>query len=99
MNKVVIVMTAKAGKAREAMGAVKALQEYGRNKHNLRTEVYMQVFGGTSGTIYVMGENEDMAAAQAVQAKLMADEGYWALAQKLAEVIVGPPTITLLQPI
>jgi quinol monooxygenase YgiN len=98
MNKVVIVMTAKAGKTREAMAAVKALTEYTKSKHGLKTEVYMQLYG-VAGTIYVIGENEDMVTAQAVQAKLMADDGYWALAQKMAEVMVGPPTITLLQPI
>jgi hypothetical protein len=98
MNKVVIVMTAKAGKAREAIAAVKALTEYTKSKHGLKTEVYMQLYG-VAGTIYVMGENEDMVAAQAVQAKIMADEGYWALAQKMAELLINPPTLALLQPI
>ncbi len=98
MNKVVIVMTAKAGKAREAMAGVKALAAYTNDKHGLKTEVYMQLYG-VAGTIYVIGENEDMAAAQAVQAKLMSDEGYWALAQKMADLMIGPPTITLLQAI
>jgi len=96
MNKVVIVMTAKAGKAREAMAGVKALAEYTKSKHGLKTEVYMQLYG-VAGTIYVIGENEHMVAAEAVQAKLMADEGYWALAQKMADLMIGPPTITLLQ--
>ncbi len=98
MYRVLVVMTAKAGKAREALAAVKGLTEYTKSKHGLKTEVYMQLYG-VAGTIYVMGENEDIAAAQAVQAKLMADDGYWALAQKMAEVMIGPPTITLLQPI
>ena len=90
-------MTAKSGKAREAIAAVKALGEYARSKHDLKGEAYMQLFGGTSGTIYVIADYKDVASAQAAQAKFMADEEYWALAQKLAEVLLGPPTITLLQ--
>ena len=39
----------------------------------------------------------DAASAQAAVAKLMADNGYWALTQKLADVVVNPPTITFLQ--
>ena len=99
MNKILMVMAAKTGKTREAIAAVKALVEYGRTKHDLKTVAYMQVLGGTTGTIYVIGEEKDAASAQAVTAKLMADEGYWALAQKLAEVITNPPTMSFLQPI
>jgi hypothetical protein len=40
---------------------------------------------------------KDMAGAQALQAKAMADEEYWAMAQKLGDALVGPPTITILQ--
>jgi hypothetical protein len=99
MNKMVIVMTAKGGKMREAIAGIKAIQAHVRTKHDLKLEVYMQAFGGTAGTIYAIGENADMASAQAAQAKLMADDVYWGLAQKLAEVIIDPPTITFLQPI
>jgi quinol monooxygenase YgiN len=98
MNKTVVVMTAKAGKMREAIASVKALVEYAHSKHGLNAEVYMQSYG-VAGTLYVIGQSEDMATAQAMQAKLLADEGYWAIAQKMAEVMIGPPTITLLQPV
>ncbi len=99
MNKMVIVMTAKGGKAREAIASAKALVDYNRTKHGIKSEVYMQTFGGTLGTIYIIGEQNDAASAQATQAKLMADEGYWALAQKLVDVTVGPPTMAFLQPV
>ncbi len=92
-------MVAKTGKTREAIAAVKVLLEYGRTKHDLKSVAYMQVLGGTVGTIYVIGEDEDVASAQAKSAKLMADEGYWALSEKLAEVIINPPTMSFLQPI
>ena len=97
MNKVVIVMTAKNGKVREAIAATKALVEYASSKHDLKSEVYLQLFG-PAGTIYVIGEHKDLASAQAAQAKLMADEGYWAIVQKAVEVI-DTPTIALLQPV
>ena len=97
MNKIVLVMTAKGGKTREAIAGVKALGDYAKSKHDLMGEVYMQIFGGTSGTIYVIVDYKDVATAQAAQAKLMADNGYWALTQKLADLVVDPPTITLLQ--
>jgi hypothetical protein len=96
MNKVVIVMTAKGGKTREAIAGVKALMEHAKSKHDLKGEAYMQLFG-TAGTIYVIVDYKDVATAQAAQAKLMADNGYWALTQKLADLVVDPPTITLLQ--
>jgi len=99
MNKMVIVMTAKGGKAREAIAAAKALVEYNRAKHGIKSEVYMQALGGTLGTIYIIGEQNDAASAQAAQAKIMADEGYWALALKLVDVIADPPTMVFLQPV
>ena len=99
MNKVVITMKAKGGKTREAIAAVKALVEYVRTKHDLKSEVYMQSFGGTLGTIYVIGEHKDAASAQAATAKLMADDGYWPIAQKLADVMVEPPTMAFLEPL
>ncbi len=95
MNRIVIVTRAKNGKLREAIAAVKGLVEHTRSKHNLKSDVFMQLFG-PAGTIYVIGEHEDMASVQAAQAKLMADEAYWALAQKAADVI-EPTTIALLQ--
>ena len=97
MNKMVIVMKSKSGKIREAIAAAKALVEYNRTKHGLKSEVYMQAFGGSLGTIYIIGEQNDAASAQAAQAKIMADEGYWALAQKLVDVIVESPTVVFLQ--
>ena len=97
MNKMLIAMTVKGGKTREAIAAAKALVEYTRTKHDLKSEVYMQTFGGTLGTIYIIGEHKDAASAQAAQAKVMADDGYWALALKLADLIAGPPTMTFLQ--
>jgi quinol monooxygenase YgiN len=99
MNKVVFVMRAKSGKVREAIAATKTLVEYIRSKHGLQSEVYLQAFGGTLGTIYLIGEYKDAASAQAAQAKIMADGEYWAIAQKLVEVIVDPPTMTFLQPV
>ena len=65
----------------------------------IKSEVYMQALGGTLGTIYIIGEQNDAASAQAAQAKIMADEGYWALALKLVDVIADPPTMAFLQPV
>ena len=89
-------MTAKGGKSREALAVLKEGVEYVRSKHGLKAEAYMQLYG-VAGTIYVIDEYTDAASAQAAQAKLMADDGYMALVQRLAELIVDPPTITLLQ--
>jgi len=99
MNKMVAVVTAKVGKAREAIAAVKALGDYVRTKHGAKGEAYVQTFGGTAGTIYIIADYGDAASYQALQAKVMADEGYWALVQKVSEVIVSPPTIAFLQPV
>ena len=99
MNKMVAVLNGKVGKNREAIAAVKALGDYVRTKYGAKGEAYIQTFGGTSGTIYIIAEYDDAASYQALQAKVMADEGYWALAQRIAEVVVSPPTIVFLQPI
>ena len=98
MNKTVIVANAKAGKTREAIAVVKELGDYVRTKYGLKGEAYIQTFGGTSGTIYMIAEYDDAASYQAIHAKVMADEGYWTLAQKAAEVM-SPPTHAFLQPI
>ena len=95
MYKIVGVGRAKAGKVREAIGATKAIAEYLSSKHDIKIEVYLQQFG-PAGTIYVIGEQKDLATIQAIQAKFMADEGYWKLVQKAAEVS-DPPTVALLQ--
>jgi len=44
----------------------------------------------------LIGEQKDLAGFQAIQEKIMADEGYWKLVQKAAEV-TDPPTVALLQ--
>jgi hypothetical protein len=98
MNKIVTVATAKNGKMREAIAAVKAVVEYMNSKFDLKNEAYVQLFG-TVGTFYIMGEIKDLASIQAVQAKIMADEGYWALVQRYADVWDAPPKMTLLQSI
>jgi len=69
------------------------------SKYDIKTEVYIQSFGGTLGTIYAIAEYKDAATAQAAQAMAMADDGYMAIAHKVDEVIVNPPTITFLQPV
>src|SRR6059036_2775205 len=95
MYKVVGVGRAKAGKAREAIAATKALAEYLSSKHDIKAEVFLQQFG-PAGTVYLIAEAKDLASIQAIQAKIMADEGYWKLVQKAAEVS-DPPTLALLQ--
>ncbi len=96
MNKIVTVNTAKNGKMREAIGAAKAIVEYLNSKFDLKNEVYVQLFG-TAGTIYTIGEMKDVASIQALQPKIMADEGYWALVQKYADLWEAPPKMVLLQ--
>ena len=95
MYKIVGVGRAKAGKVREAIAATKAITEYMSSKHDVKIEVYLQQFG-PAGTIYLIGEQKDLAGFQAIQEKIMADEGYWKLVQKAAEV-TDPPTVALLQ--
>ena len=95
MYKLMTVGRAKAGKVREAIGALKGLAEYIKSKHNLKTDVHVQLFG-PAGTVYLIGEVPDLATFQAIQAKIMADDAYWALVNKAAEVI-DPPTMALLQ--
>ena len=97
MYKMVGVATAKNGMAREAIAAVKALVEYVNKKYDLKYEAYMQVFGGAAGTVYVINEYKDLDSLEAVQAKVMADDKYWTLVKKAAEVSAEPPTISLLR--
>ena len=97
--KMILVMTAKSGKTREAIAAAKTGRDYVSSKYGSKGEVYMQVFGGIAGTVYIIADYKDLASAQAVQAQILADEKYWELVQKLADVMVAPPTITLLQPV
>jgi quinol monooxygenase YgiN len=97
MYKVVAVAEAKNGMAREAIAAIKALVDYGKSTYGSNYEVYMQMLGGTAGTIYVIGDYKDLDAYQAAQAKVMADDKYWALVKKAAEFSVAPPTISLLR--
>ena len=95
MYKLVTVGRAKGGKVREAIGGGKALAEYLRSKHDVKVEVFLQQFG-PAGNLYMIGEQKDLASLQALQAKIMADDGYWALVQKMSEVM-DPPTMSLLQ--
>ena len=99
MNKMVAVGNAKSGKTREAIAAFKALMDYARTKHGYKGEAYMQTFGGTPGTIYIISEWNDAASYQAFQAKVMADEGVLTLVQRVDEVMSGPPTMAFLQPV
>jgi len=95
----ILVMTAKSGKTREAIAAIKAGADYVGSKYGLKGETYLQVFGGVAGTFYLIADYKDLASAQAAQAKMLSDEKYWELVQKLADVMIDPPTITLLQPV
>lgn len=97
--KMILVATAKSGKTREAIAAMKAGVDYVSSKYGLKGETYMQIFGGIAGTLYIIAEYKDLAGAQAAQAQIMADEKYWELVQKMADVMESPPTITLLQPV
>ncbi len=97
--KMILVMTAKSGKTREAIAAMKAGADYVSSKYGTKGEIYMQVFGGIAGTFYLIGDYKDIATAQAVQAQILADEKYWEFVQKMADVMVAPPTITVLQPV
>jgi len=97
MYKMVSVGRAKSGMVPEAIAAVKAIVEYANKKYDLKYEVYMQVFGGTAGTIYLINEYKDLDTLQAVQAKVMADEKYWSLVKKAADVSVEPPSMALLR--
>ena len=99
MIKGLISITAKPGKAQEVIAGVKALGEYVQNKHNFKGETYMQIFGGSAGTVFIIVDYNDAASAQAAQAKVMADKEYWALAQKFADLMIDPPKITFLQQI
>jgi len=95
MYKLVNVGRAKGGKMREAIGGAKALAEHIRSKHDVKVDVFIQQFG-PAGTLYMIGDMKDLASLQALQGKLMTDEGYWALVQKLSDVM-DPPTMSLLQ--
>ena len=93
----VVTMTAKVGKTREAIASLKALGDYARSKFDSKGDAYMQVFGGTSGTFYVIVDYKDLATAQAMSAKAMADEKYMTLLEKASEALIAPPTLAFLQ--
>ncbi len=97
--KMILAMTARSGKTREAIAALKAGSDYVGSKYGTKGEVYMQVFGGIAGTFYLIGDYKDIASAQAMQAQFLADEKYWELVGKISDVMVAPPTITVLQPV
>ena len=99
MNRLVLVMTAKAGKTREAIAGLKAIADYAGGKYGRKAEMYLQIFGGTSGTFYAMADYKDLADAQAAFASMMTDDKYMTLAEKLSEALIAPPTVTLLQPV
>jgi len=96
--KMILTVTAKQGRARDLMMAMKAGQDYMTSKFGVKEEVFMQM-GGAAGTICVIMDFQDMAAVQAMQPKLMADDKYWEMVQKSADLMVGPPTMTFLQPV
>ena len=95
MYKLMSVGRARGGKIRETIGAMKALSEHIKSKHNIDSEVHIQLFG-PAGTVYFIGTVPDLATYQTVHAKIMADDGYWALVSRAAEVM-DPPTMVLLQ--
>lgn len=95
MYKLVTVGRAKGGQVREAIAGAKEIAGYLHSKHGAKVEVFLQQFG-PAGTIYLIGEQADLASIQSLQAKVMADDDYWNLVQKLSQVI-DPPTMSLLQ--
>ena len=95
MYKIMSVTRAKPGKLREAIGLSKEMAEHLKSKYDVNLQVHLQQFG-PSGTIYSIGEVKDLATIQTIQGKLLADEGYFAIVRKSAEIL-DPPTITLLQ--
>ncbi len=96
MTRVLIIVTAKPGKSHEVLAGLKTLGEHVAKKYTQKGEVFMQVHG-TAGTFYIINDYNDIASAQALQAKVMADQEYWAMAQKFGDLVVCPPTITILQ--
>ncbi len=98
MNRIVITVTAKPGMTRQALAGLKAVTEYMSSKYDQKDQLFMQIHG-TSGTFYIMNDVKDLASAQALQARIMADDAYWDMAQKFSDVLGSPPTITLLQQI
>ena len=95
MYKIMAVTKARPGKLREAIGLSKEMAEHIKSKYDVNLQVHLQQFGPT-GTIYSIGEVKDLATIQVIQGKLLADDGYWAIVRKSAE-ISDPPTIVLLQ--
>src|SRR5215831_10287520 len=93
--KIMAVTRAKPGRVREAIGTAKEMAEHMNSNYDVKLQVHLQQFG-PSGTLYSIGEVKDLATIQAIQGKLMADEGYWAIVRKSAE-IADAPTIVLLQ--
>ena len=92
MYKILGVGKSQPGKVREAIAASKGLAEYMNSKHDVKVQVHLQQFG-PPGTIYLIGEAKDLASIQAIQGKIMADEGYWTLVQKSVEVMEPPPRL------
>ena len=100
MYKIVGVGRAKAGKVREAIAATKAITEYMSSKHDVKIEVYLQQFG-PAGTIYLIGEQKDLAGFQAIQEKIMASEEWEAgsTSDDFESVNEKLPAATNLQPV
>ena len=89
----------KNGKHTEAITWAKEITEYVKAKYSRPLEVYMQIFGDFT-TIHWLDEYKDLSTLESVMGQMMADQQYWAVVNKGAQLFMdGSWNDTILSPI
>ena len=79
---------AKGGKFPEAMQFAKEVAGYLNDKYAPVTiQVYSELFGDVN-TIYWYADYKDLATIEGINARLLADQGYWAILNKAADLFI-----------
>jgi len=76
------------GNVPEAVRWAKEIADYVSGKHSpVKVHVYTGMFGDLN-TIFWEIEHKDLASIEALSAKLVSDQGYWAVVEKAAGLFI-----------
>ncbi len=79
---------AKVGKALEAVQFAKEVAEYINTKYApASVQAYTEQFGDIN-TIYWYVDYKDLATIEGINTQLLADQGYWAIVNKAADLFI-----------
>ena len=92
------IARASRGKLPEALQWAKEVAGYINTKYSpVSVQAYSELFGDV-GTVHWYADYEDLATIERINARLLTDQGYWAMLNKAADLFIeGSGHDTLIQ--